>query len=53
MGNYRKVGNDILKECLIKSGFNKSISLYDLDFNIYSEDYRNMICGEEMQLKMK
>lgn len=44
---------DILKECLIKSGFNKSISLYDLDFNIYSEDYRNMICGEEMQLKMK
>ena len=43
---------NILKECLINSGFDKSISLYDLDFDIYSEDYRNMICGEELQLKM-
>lgn len=44
---------EILKDCLIKSGFEKSITLYDLDFDVYDEEFRNMICNEEMQLKMK
>lgn len=44
---------EILKDCLIKSGFEKSITLCDLDFDVYDEEFRNMICNEEMQLKMK
>ena len=44
---------EILKECLLKNGFDKTITLYDLDFNIHNEEFRRMICDEEMQLKMK
>ncbi len=44
---------DTLKECLINSGFDKTITLYDLYFDVHDQEYRNLICSEEMQLKMK
>ena len=44
---------DTLKHGLIDSGFSKSITLNEEDNYIYSKDYHDTICEDELQLKMK
>ena len=45
--------HDNLRKSLINSGFEKSITLKDEMTNLFSPEFREMICGEEMQLKKK
>ena len=42
-----------LKSSLIRSGFEKSITLKDENTDLFCEEYRDLICSENVQLKMK